>query len=71
MPSYRETFFECSFTSGYGRRTAHVRAWSAAEAERMFREDLAEEGVDAAGTIVVAGGHERRSSRVARKTAAH
>jgi hypothetical protein len=53
MTRTREAFFECSFTSGEASRTAHLRAWSAAEAEELFREVLAEEGVRADGRIVV------------------
>jgi hypothetical protein len=53
MTRTREAFFECSYTSGEASRTAHLRAWSAAEAEELFREVLAEEGVQADGPIVV------------------
>ena len=71
MSRTRENFYECSLTHGYDRLTSHVRAWSAAEAETVFRQELAEEGVEG-GTIVVAGGREqRRSSRPGRKAAAH
>ena len=77
MTRTRETFFECSFSSGDAFRTAHVRAWNAAEAEKVFRQVLADEGVEESGTIVVAARDERRASRFdagparARRSLAH
>lgn len=58
MAQMRESFFECSLTTPEGRRTAHVRAWTAKEAEDLFRRVLAEEGLAGEGTVVVAA--ERR-----------
>ncbi len=65
MATAREAFFECSFTAGHRRKTAHVRAWTADEAEQLFREVLAGEGVAEAGTIVVSTDGERHESRLA------
>ncbi len=69
MSQSREAFFECSYTMGEERRTAHVRAWTASEAEKLFREELAAEGVPARGPIVVAP--ERRAVRVTLPAPAH
>jgi len=55
MATTRETFFECSFTSAHDHRTAHVRAWTASEAARIFQAVLEQDGVDEAGTIEVSG----------------
>ncbi len=60
MAQMRESFFECSITSPEGRRTAHVRAWTAQEAEHLFRQVLAEDGFDLPGKVVVARGRARR-----------
>lgn len=54
MATEREAFFECSFTSAHDHRTAHVRAWTAEEAEDLFRDILLEDGVREPGSIVVA-----------------
>ncbi len=63
MATTRESFFQCSFRSAHDHRTAHVRAWTASEAELRFREALAEDGVDEPGTIEVAGAGERQVTR--------
>ena len=49
----RETYFECSFTSEKTSRVAHVRAWDAHGASRIFEEALRELGLREAGTISV------------------
>jgi len=53
VPTSRESFFTCVFTSSSSRRVAHIRAWDAGEAELLFRAELAAEGVEEAGTIDV------------------
>jgi hypothetical protein len=53
MVDTRELFFECSMTSGRQRTTALVRAWNAAEAAIIFKEQLAEQGLAGRGTIDV------------------
>ncbi len=70
MSTTRESCFECSYVSDVDRRTALVRAWSAADAERAFRDVLAEEGVREPGDIVVTGiGARREATRPTRHMA--
>jgi hypothetical protein len=59
MIETREIFFECSSAFRGDVRTAVVRAWSADEAEIMFRDLLKAEGVTEAGLVTV----ERLSAR--------
>ena len=47
----RERFYECSLTSGGQRRSGYVRAWSAADAKRVFADMLAGEAVELTGKI--------------------
>ncbi len=53
MAMTREQFFECSFRSGQEQRTAHVRAWTAADARRMFADMLAADGIQVTGKVTV------------------
>jgi len=62
---HRELFFECSMVAGHRRRSALIRAWDAAEAAAIFKEQLSEEGLAPHGIVdVVAwtaqrGAHQR------------
>jgi len=49
----REQFFECEYSSDHQPRTAHVRAWTAAEAKSAFIEMLGAEGIHDSGRVVV------------------
>ena len=49
----RETLFECTLESATGSPCVLVRAWSVAEADEVFREMLAAEGVTGPGEISV------------------
>jgi len=51
----REAFFECTYTSAAGVYELEVRAWTASEAESLFREALRACGLRAPGTLVVCG----------------
>ncbi len=53
MATTREQFFECSFQSEEHRRAVHVRAWTAADAKRMFLDLLAEDGIQEPGKVSV------------------
>ena len=53
MPTTREAFFTCVFSSPSSRHVAHIRAWDAGEAEVLFRAELAAEGVEEVGTVSV------------------
>jgi len=60
----RESFFECRYTSAVGVYELQVRAWTASEAESLFRDALEACGVTTPGAVVVVGprGLVRRSS---------
>jgi len=61
----RETLFECTLESAAGSHCVLVRAWSEDEAEEVFRELLAAEGVTGPGEISVrplGRGAERRGT---------
>ncbi|HVP66487.1 MAG TPA: hypothetical protein VMT17_04415 [Anaeromyxobacteraceae bacterium] len=51
----REAFFDCTYVAGPERYTLKVRAWTAADAESIFREELESLGVDAPGLLLVVG----------------
>jgi len=53
VPTSRESFFTCVFSSPSSRRVGHVRAWDAIEAEALFRAELAADGVEEKGTVDV------------------
>jgi hypothetical protein len=62
--SSREAFFECTYTSAAGEYELQVRAWSASEAESLFREALESAGVKAPGALLIFGprGYARRAT---------
>jgi hypothetical protein len=64
MTGSREVFFECSSALEGELRTALVSAWDPQQAEVMFRDMLAAEGVNDPGEIVVT----RLAGEVARGT---
>jgi hypothetical protein len=51
----RERFFECTYSTVAGDHVVHLRAWSAAEADLVFRRALAGAGITAPGTLVIRG----------------
>jgi hypothetical protein len=53
MTESREVFFECSSVLRCEVRTALVSAWSAEQAEVMFRDMLAAQGVSHPGKVIV------------------
>ena len=53
MPTSRESFFTCVFSSSSSRHVGHVRAWDAVEAEALFRAELAADGVEENGIMDV------------------
>jgi hypothetical protein len=53
MTESREAFFECSSKLEGELTTALVSAWDPEQAENMFREMLAAQGVSDPGEIVV------------------
>jgi len=61
----REAFYECTYVAGGERYALKVRAWTAAEAEAVFREALQSHGVDAPGLILVVGPGSAGSRRAA------
>jgi hypothetical protein len=50
-PTSRETLFEVTYSSVATVRTAHVRAWDAAEAATLFEDELRGDGVVERGEI--------------------
>jgi hypothetical protein len=68
MNTQRESFFRCILSSPSSRRVAHVRAWDAGEAVKLFRTELRGDGVKERGTIEVSdfdGAHEPIRARYA------
>ncbi len=53
MAMTREKFFECTFKSDLHQQTTHIRAWTAADAKRMFLELLADDGIEEPGKVAV------------------
>jgi hypothetical protein len=65
MQDMRESFYRCVFTSPRSRRVAHVRAWDAGEAVKLFRTELRTDGVEERGTIQVLSFDESSEERAA------
>jgi hypothetical protein len=59
----REQFFACRFTSPSGNQTAHIRAWHAREAARVFKDELARGDRREQGTIEVTSASRRTPLR--------
>jgi hypothetical protein len=53
MSTSREQFFLCTLTTRSRRVSRPVLAWDEVEAELLFREDLADEGLSTRGRIHV------------------
>jgi hypothetical protein len=72
MTDVRESSFHCLFDSTSVRRSAQVRAWDAKEALQLFVVELAAEGIEDEGDVVVspAGGGAPWKAHVPRRHAA-
>jgi hypothetical protein len=51
----RERYFECTYSTAAGDHVVHLRAWSVAEADLLFRQALGGAGVTTPGTLVIRG----------------